>query len=205
MSRFDVLRSLMRSAARAAGEQLGRIDIPAPLRGALDDALKRRVALTDRQLTGAAVRVAGVREVTVAARDGALHVDAVREDGSDLSASLAPVSAVFAPAGAKDVCFRVRPAAAAGDGCLRDIAATISGELARAVWGPFLLGGTGEADPAFAERDGDLLRIDLRTVPAVRRALGMRAAALAIDALTVKAIAVEEGALRVTLGLHGVR
>jgi hypothetical protein len=49
-----------------------------------------------------------------------------------------------------------------------------------------------------------LLRVDLRTVPEVRAAMGQRTTAMMIEALVVKDIVAEQGAPRLTVGIQGM-
>ena len=118
-----------------------------------------------------------------------------------LQVCLLPLGIAFAPGGAKDVSFRVQPAEAAAERAVCDVVGAIASELARAVWGPFLFQNRPDADWAFVERDGDILRVDLRTVPAVRAAMARAPMAMIMEALTVKEIAAEPGRLRMTLAL----
>lgn len=201
MSRFDVMKSLLRSAARTATKQLRRFDLPEPLRRALADALARSLTLREGQLTAAAGRLPALAAVTVCVKPGSVLVDASLNDGSELQACLIPLGIAFAPGGAKDLSFRVQPPEAAAERALCDVVGAIAAELARALWGPFLTPNRQDADWAFVERDRDILRVDLRTVPAVRAAMARAPVAMIMEALTVKEITAEPGRLRMTLAL----
>ena len=115
-----------------------------------------------------------------------------------------PLVAAFAPSGAKDVSFRVEPAQAAEERALSDVVGAIAWQMAYAIWGPFMTTDTERTPWAFVERDGDVLRVDLRTVPAVRAALRRPPLALVIEALCVETMAAEPGALRLKLALPPV-
>jgi hypothetical protein len=204
VDKFDIARSLLRSAAVSARDQIKRLQFPRTVRQAVQDTIRRQVRLQDKQLTATVGRVAGISAITIAASDGRLLIDANLTDGKELIASLIPAGIVCAPGGAKDVSFQVEPASAADNGTLADIAGAIASEIARVVWGPLLFQKNKSMHSAFVERDGDILRVDLRTVPEVRAAMGQRATAMMIEALVVKDIVAEQGALRLTVGIQGM-
>ncbi len=202
MSRLDVMKSLLRSAARSATEQLKRLDLPENMRRALSDALARSLTLRDAQLTAVVGRLPALTAVTVCVKPGNVQIDASLNDGSEIQACLIPLGIAFAPGGAKDVSFRVQPPEAAAERAVCDAAGAIAAELAHAVWGPFLALNRGDAEGwAFVEREGDILRVDLRTVPAVRAAMARAPMAMIMEALTVNALVAEPGQLRMTLAL----
>jgi hypothetical protein len=201
MSRFDVMKSLLRSAARAATDQLRRLDLPEPMRRALADLLSRSLTLRDGQLTAAMGRLPALSAVGICVKPGSIQIDASLNDGSPLQVCLVPQGITFAPGGAKDVSFRVQPPEAAAERAVCDVVGAIASEVARAVWGPLLLASGPDADWAFVERDGDVLRVDLRTVPAVRKALARAPMAAVMEALTVSAMVAEPSQLRLTLAL----
>src|ERR1700754_1620889 len=99
MSRIDVMKSLVRSAASSAGG-LSRVWMHAPLRKRLIDLVQRRLILRDSQLTAAVARVADVSAATVSSRSGQLRVDASFRDGTNLLVHLTPLNTAFAPRGA---------------------------------------------------------------------------------------------------------
>ncbi|MBN1654487.1 MAG: hypothetical protein JXA30_12015 [Deltaproteobacteria bacterium] len=204
MDRFDFMRSVLRGASVSAREQLKKLKFPRSIREALQAALHRQVRLTDKQLTAAVGCLSGISAVTIKASDGRLGVNAVLTDGGELIAGLIPAGLVCAPLGAKELAFRVEPASAAENTTLRELVGTIAGEIARAVWGPLLFQKSKNRHPAFVEREGDLLRVDLRTVSEVRAAMAQRATAMMIDALVVTRITAEDGALCLVLGLQGM-
>jgi hypothetical protein len=201
MNRFDVMRSLLRSAARTATDQLRRFDLPKPMRRAFADLVARSLTLQDGQLTAAVGRLPALSAVGIYVKPGSIQVDASLNDGSPLQVCLLPLGIAFAPGGAKDVSFRVQPPEAIEERAVREVAGAIASELARAVWGPFLSPNRADADWAFVERDGNVLRVDLRTVPAVRTAMARAPMAMVMEALTVSSMTAEPGQLRLTLAL----
>lgn len=166
----------------------------------------RRVTVRERQFTEAAGKVKGVAEVTVAISEGRLQVDAGLEDKQVLQFSLLPLNAAFAPHGAKEISFAVQPETGAGDLRAVELVGAIAAEIAYAVWGPFLrLAGGSREHSAFVERDGDILRVDLRTVPEVRAALRQTGTAIPVEMIEIREMTAEPGALNVALGIPGLR
>jgi hypothetical protein len=204
VSRKDVLKSIVRSAVNAAIDPIKNASLPEGFRQALKDILKLRVAVGDRQLTAAAGRAQGVAAVTVSVTDGRIRIDASAMDERRLLLSLIPRPTAFAPRGAKELSFSVEPSAAASDPCALELVSAIAGEIARAIWGPLLPRQIPSTYPAFVEREGDCVRVDLRTVPELRAALRQRGAAIAIDLLEARALVAQPGALRITLGIQNL-
>jgi hypothetical protein len=202
MSRLDVMKSLVRSAASSAGG-LGRVWQHAPLRRRLADLIRRRLIVPDSQLTAAVARVPEVSAATVSSRSGELRVDASFHDGSSLLVHLIPLSTAFAPRGAKEWSVRAEPQSAAFDVRCGDIVAALATEVARRLWGPFLRGREVRGRSAFAHRDGDVLVVDLRTVPEVRSALTQPLLAAGIEAFGLRSIEVGEGGLHLIPGVPG--
>lgn len=207
MGRFDVLKSLARSAARSARAQL----TPDQLKGELADRLRGlgvpRGALTDTELTIAVGRAQGVVSATVQIEYGALTVQLTDDAGRDLSVRLMPVGSSFAPHGAKEVSFQAEPAERAADPRTTEVVAALAGAIAAAIWGPILrLGPTGDRAHfgTFVHRDGDLLTADLRTVPAVRAIASSRLPAALLDAVVLQSIQALPGTLKLELSAYGL-
>jgi hypothetical protein len=205
VSRKDVIRSLFRSAVNTVAEPLKRISLPDELQQRIKDILKLRIAVRDQQLTAAAARAPGVAAVTVSVTEGRIRVDASLKDDRQLVLSLIPIASTFAPRGAKELLFSIEPLAAGRDSCALELVGALAGEIARAIWGPFLPRELASGYPAFVEHDGDLLRVDLRTVPELRAALRQRGAAMVIDLLEAKALVAQPGALRISLAIPQLR
>jgi len=195
--RLDVLKSLVRGAATRAGSTLRELGPVAALRRAVADVARQRAVIDARSLTNAVAHARGVSAASVVVRDGAIRVEASFESGP-LSFSLLPQGARFAPRGAKELRFRVEPASLVGDGRVADVAGVVSARVARALWGA-LLRGEYEEGGAIVDRDGDVLRVDLRTVSAVRRAHVHGPIAAFVDVLELADLTAEEGQLRLTL------
>jgi hypothetical protein len=201
MSRLDVMKSLVRSAAEGAGA-LGRAW--EPLRKWLSHLASRRLTLPDRQLTAALARIPDVTAVTVSTRLGQLRVDASFRDGSALLVHFIPVNVAFAPRGAKEWSLRTEPESAAYDARCTDIVAALASEVARKLWGPFLRGREAIGRGPLAHRDGTTLVVDLRSVPEVRSALGQPLMAAAIEAFGLRSIVADDGALQLIPGVAGL-
>jgi hypothetical protein len=207
MSRLDVVKSLLRSAARSTGQQLGRIGGGITggisLRERLAGLLGHRLLISDRQLTAAVARIPEIAAATVSSGDGMLRIDASFHDGSDLLVTLTPLRSAFAPRGAKELSMRAEPQGTALNPRAGDIAAVIATEVAHALWGPFLRKQP-SARRAIAERHGELLVIDMRTVPAVRAALTQPLLAAGLEAIGLESVNVTPQGLRVVASLPGL-
>jgi uncharacterized protein YoaH (UPF0181 family) len=207
MSRLDVVKSLLRSAARSTSQQLGRIggNIAGgiAIRDRLAALLGHRLLITDRQLTAAVARIPEVSAATVSSGEGILRVDATFRDGSDLLLTLTPLRSAFAPRGAKELSMRADPDGASYNPRAGDIAAAIATEVAHALWGPFLRKQS-SARRAIAERHGNLLVVDMRTVPAVRAALAQPLLAAGLDAIGLESVNATPQGLRVVASLPGL-
>jgi hypothetical protein len=194
----------LRSATVSARHQFDRLKQLPSIREALQGAIRRQVRLSDKEITAAVGRLSGISAVTVKANPGCLRVNASLTNGRELVACLIPSGVVCAPRGAKDVTFRVDPPSAATDITLAEVVGAIASEIARLLWGPLLFQKSKSRHPAFVENEGDLLRVDLRTVPDVRAAITQRATEMMIDTLVVKQMSAEDGALCLVLGIQGM-
>lgn len=204
--RGDLLRSLFRAGADRAAQRLEGAGPVARARRFLRQLRDQRARIDERTLTQLVAHVPGVESASVNARSGKLHVDVAFLDGESLSFSLAPHAARFAPRGAKELVLRVQPAEAARARRLREVASAIAGAVAQQLWTVALT----DARPedligAIVDRDGaECLRVDLRTVPAVREALRQRSGALIVELLELRELLVEDGALVVAMRLPGL-
>lgn len=201
--RIDVVRSWVRTAAEGAGRGLRRI---VPLHGFKElarDLRLRRIAIPTSRIGSALAHAPEMRSVAVVAGEGRLHVDAVFKDGDALQVAFVPFGVRFAPRGAKELVFRVDPPESTGRMRTLLLASALAGEIAAELYRP-ALGGSEPEDPsgAIVDREGnDRLRIDLRTVPAVRRAGSASPLAIMMELLEVSAIQVEGDAVRMELKL----
>jgi hypothetical protein len=196
MSRLDVARSLVRSAAGLAVQGVGRLRLGPSLRALLETALRQRLSLPDGRLTAAVAKVPEVTAATVSTRDGQLRIDASFQDGGHLLLHLRSLGTQFAPRGAKEWSVEVQPEQAALDPRCADIVVALAAEVARTLWAPFLRSPRARARPASAHREGNVLVVDLRSVAEVRAALGQPLLAAAIDAFNLRGIEAENGGLR---------
>ena len=120
-----------------------------------------------------------------------------------LAFALTPRGARFAPRGAKEVLFQVTPAAHVTQAKVRTAVGSLAGAVAHALWAVVL--GAPDAEHlvgAIVDRDGnEQVRVDLRSVPAVRALQGRGPAALVIDMLELERLEVEDGQLVLKLKL----
>ncbi len=201
--RIDRFRSLLRGAADRATDALGEVRPIAAVRTVMREIRDRRARIPERQLARAVLRAGTISAASVRTRDGRIEITAELESGRAIRAALIPLGASFAARGAKEIMFAVDPPEAAGDPKLREIAGMIGAQIARALWGPFLPATQGAIDgPALVDREGDHLRIDLRTCPAVRAATqSAPAATLVMDALRIERFEVDEQGLSIRIAL----
>jgi len=204
--RLDRLRSRVRSvasqAAKGATDALGQVGPLPQVRAALREIRDRRARIPERQLARAVLRAGTVAAASVRTRAGRIEITAELESGRVVAFALIPERAQFAPRGAKEIFFAVDPPEAANDAKVRDVAGAIASQIARAVWSPVLPPNSGVDEPALVDRDGDQLRIDLRTCPAVRAAAGQgAAAAMVMDVITIERFDADEQGLSVKLAL----
>lgn len=198
--RIDLLKSWVRSAAEAGKGRLRALDSVTRIRETLDELKERRVTIGEAALSSAVAHAPDVKASTVSARDGRLVVDVTGDDDSSTIFAVVPEQVRFAPRGAKEVLFRVDPPELARDTRVRDAVGCLAAAIARALWGPVLSPRSGD-EQALVETDNDHLRVDLRTVPAVRAALEGSPLAMALDVLTIESFTIEARALRIKVGL----
>ena len=196
--RFDILRSWIRTAADRAIDRATRTRLAAATRRALERLTQQLWRLSDDALTTAAAHAEGVDSAMVVCRRGRIFVDASLTSGQEVQFSLAPLSVRFAPRGAKEISFDVEPPGAFDHSIVGAIAACI----ARATWPMILPPDIREMGSAIVERESaERVRVDLRTVPAVRRFASRGTAAMIFDVLELESIRVEPGALALKLKL----
>lgn len=179
-------------------------DLPpvAALRRAYDQIKQHKAVVTDEALTAAVAHAPAVLAASATARGGTIHVDASYDDGAQLAFALAPVEARFAPRGAKELVFAVDPPDAARDGRVADAASCIAAAVARAVWSVMLTGAEPPGPGAFVDREGqDRLRVDLRTVPSMRKLPPTHPLALVVEALAIGKITTDDGAVTLEIKL----
>lgn len=197
--RFDLLRSWVRTAADRAVYHLSGTRVANAGRQAVQRLVEKTARITDDILTSAAAHAEGVEAAMVSCRMGRIHVHASLESGSDVNFSLAPLSVRFAPRGAKEVAFDVEPPGRSNN----PIIAALAGCIAQAAWPMAMPYRSKDLGGAIVERESPgRVRVDLRTVPAIRRFASARgAAAMILEMLEIDSMRVEQGALALRLKL----
>jgi hypothetical protein len=196
--RSDFMRSLVRGFAEGASRRLG---FPlANLQRLMKDALAQASSVSDRQIAKALARVQDVREASAVCRDERIWIEATLNDGQRVSLSVFPKGARFAPRGPKELLFHVEPEELAGRAAVRDLVGAIAALVAHALWAPFFGRLLNPSYDAIAEREGPEVRVDLRTVPAVRAAQ-QKGLGQVFDILELGSLHVADGALRLTIKL----
>lgn len=196
--RFDIVRSWVRVAADRAVERLTGTKVAAAGKQILERLTQQRWRLSDETLTAAAAHADGVDSAMVSCRSGKLFVDASMTDGKEVQFSLTPHAVRFAPRGAKEISFDVEPPDAHDSSVVGALAACI----AKATWPMIAASDSIELGSAIVERESPgRLRVDLRSVPAVRRFASTQTASMVFDLLELESIRVEPGALALKLKL----
>jgi len=196
--RSDFVKSLVRGFAEGASKRLG---LPLEnLRKAVRGAIAQASSVSDHQIAKALTRVQGVSEASAVCREERIWVEATSTEGLIVRFSMQPMGARFAPRGAKEIIFRVEPEDVAGKAFARDLIGAVAALVAHTLWGPFLGRSSSPDYDAIAERDGAEVRVDLRSVPAVRGA-HQRGLGQLFDALELGSIEVREGSLKLHLKL----
>ena len=194
--RFDILRSWVRMAADRAVDRVTETKLASMTKHLLERLTQQRWRLTDETLTTAVAHADGVDSAMVACHSGRMFVDASMTNGREVQFSLAPSSVRFAPRGAKEISFDIEPP----DAHDTSIVGALAGCIAKATWP--MIADSVDVGSAIVERENPgRLRVDLRSVPAVRRFSSTQTAAMIFDVLELESIRVEPGALALKLKL----
>ena len=196
--RFDIVRSWVRLAADRAVSRLTGTKLASATKQIVERLTQQRWRLSDEDLTAAAAHAEGVDSAMVSCRSGKMFVDASMTSGKEIQFSLAPHAVRFAPRGAKEISFDVEPPDAHDASVVGALAACI----AKATWPMIASSDSIDVGGAIVEREtAGRLRVDLRSVPAVRRFASNQTAAMVFDMLELESIRVEPGALALKLKL----
>ena len=205
MSRLDWLRSLVRGAGDRARLTLSELSGVGSFRERLGELRERKIALPEARLTAILARTPGVRQLSASVQEDGVHLDVALEGGEALRLMLCPEEPRFAPRGAKELSLLVHPSEALREPIVAELASSLAGAIALALWGPVVHGDLG-AHGAVPTRAADRLRFDLRDVPPVRAAIQRGGPlALLIDVLEPERIELRPGALVVCVRLPSLR
>ena len=196
--RLDIVRSLVRAAADRAVHRVKGTRVAAATMQLLERLTQQRWRLSEEALTAAAAHADGVDSAMVACHSGRVFVDASMTNGREVQFSLTPSSVRFAPRGAKEISFEVEPP----DAHDTSIVGALAGCIAKATWPMIAPPDSVDVGGAIVERESaGRLRVDLRSVPAVRRFSSTQAATMIFDVLELESLRVEPGALAIKLKL----
>ena len=196
--RFDIVRSWVRTAADRAVHRITGTKVASVTKQLLERLTQQRWRLSDELLTSAAAHADGVESAMVACRSGRMFIDASMTNGREVQFSLAPRAVRFAPRGAKEISFDVEPP----DAHDTSIVGALAGCIAKATWPMIASTDSIDVGSAIVERETpSRLRVDLRSVPAVRRFASTQTAAMIFDVLELESLRVEPGALALKLKL----
>ena len=196
--RFDLVRSWVRTAADRAVHRITGTKVASVTKQLLERLTQQRWRLSDELLTSAAAHADGVDSAMVACRSGRMFIDASMTNGREVQFSLAPRAVRFAPRGAKEISFDVEPP----DAHDTSIVGALAGCIAKATWPMIASTDSIDVGSAIVERETpSRLRVDLRSVPAVRRFASTQTAAMIFDVLELESLQVEPGGLALKLKL----
>ncbi|MDH5675744.1 MAG: hypothetical protein OEZ06_26705 [Myxococcales bacterium] len=206
MSKFDVLRSVLRSTARSARDSVLGPRASETLSKLLQAGGLGATTIDAATLTIAVTRAGGIEAATVAGDRDRLRVDLRLDREHHLQFSLFGAGVQFAPGGAKEISFRIDPAEASAKSAARDAVAAIGGEIAKRLWGPVLAAAPAGGHSAFVSETGSgRLFLDLRTVPEVRWAMSRRLQRTFIEAIRLERCEITDGAILLTPSVEGLR
>ena len=196
--RFDIVRSLVRAAADRAIDRVKGTRVASVTMQLVERLTQPRWRLSDEALTAAAAHAEGVDSAMVACHSGRVFIDASMTNGREVQFSLAPRAVRFAPRGAKEISFDVEPPNAYDT----SIVGALAGCIAKATWPMIAPPDAVDVGGAIVDRESPgRLRVDLRSVPAVRRFAATQAAVMIFDMLELESLRVEPGALAIKLKL----
>jgi hypothetical protein len=203
--RTDILKSLFRHAADRASTRVLALGPIARLRDMVRSLGDQHATLDETAIAGALAQSPDIAAVSVTVRDGAVRIEATFDDGRELSFSLHPLGARFAPRGAKELRFRVEPVELATQARVRDAVGALGGLIAHRIWGMFLRSDGERPGSAFVDNDGGgHFSVDLRTVPAVRKLEGAGTLQLVLDVFELRDVTAEDGELRFDIKLPSI-
>ncbi len=198
----DRLRSLLRGAAREVQRRAEAFPPLAQARRLLGELRHGRLLVPADALRAQLLRVPELDSLWLEVRPEGVLLDASFTRGEPLRVTLVPVTARFAPRGAKELVFRVEPPERAGSARTADLCAALAVAVARALWAPLLPPDDGAPPDAIIDRDpGAELRIDLRSLPPIRRLRGAQQALL--DGIPLVGFGATQGALVLQLPVPG--
>lgn len=204
--RWDRLRSAVQRAAdvvkeRAEDSTLAKIRKVATEIGSrkarIPLAHLRRILMTVPDVEASSLGI-------VTGDDGlsSLGVDLELTSGKRVRAEIRPAGSQFAPRGAKELSFLVTPLESAAEPAIRELVGALAALVARTLWSASLPPQSSDHESGLIDREGAMLRIDLRTIPSVRGAIARGpAVATLLDVLTPEAIDVEPDGLVIRIGL----
>ncbi len=200
----DRLRSLLRGAAREVTRRAASFAPLVEARRVFGELRQGRIPVPTDSLRAQLLRVPELDSLWLDVGPEGVRVDASFTRGTSVRVTFVPVAARFAPRGAKELVFRVEPPEHASGARVADLCAALAAAVARTVWAAILPPDDGSAPDAIVERDANAeLRIDLRTLPAIRRLRGPQQAVL--DGMPIVGVGASENGLYLQIPVPGMR
>jgi hypothetical protein len=204
--RWDRLRSAVQRAAGAVKERAEDGTL-AKIRKVAGEIGSRRARIPLSHLRRILITVPDVEAASlgiVTSEDGTscLGVDLELTSQRRVRAELRFEAAQFAPHGAKELSFRVSPEESAAEPAIRELAGALAALVARTLWSASLPPASSAHESGLIDREGPVLRIDLRTIPSVRSAIARGpAVATILDMIVPEGVEFEPEGLVIRIGL----
>jgi hypothetical protein len=199
--RSDRWRSLLRSAALAAGRGAARAWPVARVREIVREWGGSTVRVSVDALREHLGRAPDVQSYAVSIGPDGARIEASFAGGEELAVRLVPVSAFFAPGGAKELVLHAEPSSALQSRHLSDVVLCVADAVAHALWAPVMRRDPRLTPSGVVDRGEDGLRVDLRSLPSVRAIRGGRIGQTFTDALRPTTFRAEQDALVLSLAM----
>lgn len=201
----DVVRSVIRQGAQGVEQKWGTLRQGFSISGWLRRMRRHEVRIADDELTRRMAKLVPASALTIAVSESGVHAHASLQDGEVLDVLLTSMMARFATGGAKELELMVYPSQLSTHPVTRSLATAFAAVVAHSLW-RVVLGPAESVELITVDDDDGRLRVDLRSLPAVRAALHRQWARTIIDMVNLKRIQPEPGRLRLILAplLHDV-
>lgn len=194
----DLLRSVIRQGSQALEERWGAARERYGRSAWLRHLQQYELRITDDELTRRIARLVPVAALTISVTESGVRAQASLQGGEMVDILLTSIVARFAAGGAKELEFTVYPSGLSSHEVTRSVATAFAAVVAHSLW-RVVLGTAESAELMTVDDDDGRLRVDLRSLPAVRAALHRQWARTIIDMVNLSRIRPEPGGLRLVL------
>lgn len=190
-----MVRSVIRQGSQGLEKRWGTLRESFSRSGWLRRMQQHELRIVDAELTRRMARLVPVSALTIAVSESGVHAHASLQDGEVLDVLLTSMVVRFATGGAKELELMVYPSQLSTHPVTRSLAMAFAAVVAHSLW-RVVLGPAESAELMTVDDDDGRLRVDLRSLPAVRAALHRQWARTIIDMVNLKRIQPEPGRLR---------